>query len=292
MTMRDAKIDRYIRQFMPRYRCLIDRYDDDELAMNAPNVGFGQGGVQNVFAGTGAGGITIASSGAAMFMMGPGIFFNPFMVVPSQQPILPNVNRVIVTKFIMPFTMTFSRVVTRCAASAIAGTCAFGIYSLDGNTLVLDTGGFSKPADNITKLLTKSFGPTTVPAGVYWFAWTATGTVQVPGWLFTTASTEFATDSQNAYLETPTGVFGTITNMVSTVADVTFTLSVNPVTLGFAVNDSVFTGPLSNAAFAAYQNHNFIISAFPGKFCQDVSLLVVQLLPLPVTVRCSKTLYG
>lgn len=74
-------------------------------------------------------------------------------------------------QFVLPYQITITKITWDVAAGA-GDTVSFGIYSADRSTKLVDSGA-TVTAGTIQSV---TIGSVTLPAGVYWFAWTQTGT--------------------------------------------------------------------------------------------------------------------
>lgn len=72
-----------------------------------------------------------------------------------------------------PFTISRCTIPEIQVSGGVSSTISFAIYNAAGN-LVLESTGFS--ASNTTTSQSQTFTPVTLPAGVYYFAWSASGT--------------------------------------------------------------------------------------------------------------------
>lgn len=216
----------------------------------------------------GIGGITIsnASPGPTLsvagqgWMIGPGYFDSALLSSGVSQNSLPVTNSVHVQQFQVPYAVTFRRWSWKITGSAIPATLGFAIYSADGLTKLIDTGGIVKATDSPTYVM-GTFSPVTLPPGSYWFAWAATGTAQ--GLSQSVDTTSSGNDNFYGWGSTPTGVTASITNMAAAAGTVTV-IAANTFTAGQAVLLSV----LSNGSFNAQYGYLKVVvtAASPTQF--------------------------
>lgn len=84
-------------------------------------------------------------------------------------------NNVHVFLFVVAYTITINKIVYNVATLSASDKWAFGIYSSDGNTKLIDSGVISPTATNTALSITLGT-PVTLPPGEYYFAQTASGT--------------------------------------------------------------------------------------------------------------------
>lgn len=88
-------------------------------------------------------------------------------------------DRVYVMRVFMPYNMLVSRIATRIDTVGVGKFWGTGLYSEDGNTLVIDSGPLSA---STTGIKSATFSPVFLEAGMYWYAWTCdSSTPAVPG---------------------------------------------------------------------------------------------------------------
>jgi hypothetical protein len=122
-----------------------------------------------------------ASSGASFSVSGKGWFAGPGMTDLSalfvgqfNAPITNfSANTVLVSQFVLPASWKLSSVSYELGTGSAATHFNFGIYDQTGNKLI-DSGAFNGA---IATIQTNTFTPVTLPAGVYYFASSATSTV-------------------------------------------------------------------------------------------------------------------
>lgn len=130
-------------------------------------------------------------------------------------------NTVIAVQLLLEATYTVSRISAYCiTGSSVAQPMTAGIYSIDGNTLLIDAGGGAfDMGTSSQKYRTVSLGsPVTLTPGVYWFAYGAT-TDSNQGSVLSHASQTFFTSMINGVdftnpQVTPTR-YGTAANSLS-----------------------------------------------------------------------------
>src|SRR5580704_6523878 len=137
-------------------------------------------------------------------------------------------NQVAVFKIVLPFTIIVSTITTYGFGNNGSATNhgGFGLYSLDGNTKIIDGSGLvSIPANtNVDSVFSASFSPVTLTPGAYWFAEVATDPthLQIVG----------VEGSQVGSL-TPTWLLGNhVSTKMGTAANASSGLGVLPATLG------------------------------------------------------------
>ena len=76
-------------------------------------------------------------------------------------------NQVRAQRFVLPFRITVRRIITRIGTPSAGGLFDVGIYSADGNTLLLDMGAQSTA---VAGTINVAIAPVILPPGVYWQA--------------------------------------------------------------------------------------------------------------------------
>jgi hypothetical protein len=79
-------------------------------------------------------------------------------------------NEVKAFRFFLPFGLTVTKVTVHIVTLFSGGLCSVGIYSADGNTLLLNSSTISTTTTGIKDVTLGS--PVTLPSGFYWYAWT------------------------------------------------------------------------------------------------------------------------
>jgi len=143
--------------------------------------------LENLVAGTnitltntaGATTITAAATGASFAQNSGAMLIGPFLELPyfftnSYLPVGTATNQVRVTRMYLPFSMAVSKCTFTVNSGGVgSGThFSFGFYSFAGNKIV-DSG---VQTVNANQVFTLSFGPTTLAAGVYYYAQTGDST--------------------------------------------------------------------------------------------------------------------
>lgn len=93
----------------------------------------------------------------------------------ASDPIAPNGpnNAVFVVRVEVPTQITVSTLtwmLTNPTSSGLTETVSFGLYSLDGNTKLIDSGPQAYGTTSVARVASGSFSPVTLPVGEYWFA--------------------------------------------------------------------------------------------------------------------------
>ena len=128
---------------------------------------------------------TTISGGVTFNTPGEGYFFGPGIFLPISQ--LPQssgaswqtaANRVNVTQFTIDVSFEISLISINVIANALGKFGGFGIYTADGNTLVVDSGPMSLAS---IAVVTSSIASVTISPGTYFYAQTAdTTTATMP----------------------------------------------------------------------------------------------------------------
>lgn len=143
------------------------------------------------------GGLSFTIAGQGSFL-GPGIQL-PIPIFDGQagQTIVTSANEVRVTQFVLLSSYTIRKVAVDVTALVAASTCSFGIYDVSGNKLIDSTAINSAS----TGLKSVTLGtPVVLPAGLYYFAQSATAAgVQVPGGGTTISAAIFNTWNAGGY---------------------------------------------------------------------------------------------
>jgi hypothetical protein len=84
-------------------------------------------------------------------------------------------NNVHVFLFVLPYAITVNKIVYNVSTLSASDKWAFGIYSSNGNTKLIDTGVISPTATGTAISITLGT-PVTLPPGEYYFAQTSSGT--------------------------------------------------------------------------------------------------------------------
>lgn len=124
--------------------------------------------------------LTAAGGGGSGSFSGTSAFrLLPYDQLPSSDVgALVGANEVYVLKFFLPMELTVASVHFSINTTSAGSNVAIGVYSADGNTLHVDSGPVSGATGGIKSVTLGSTA--TLPAGFYWFAWTATdGTVRL-----------------------------------------------------------------------------------------------------------------
>lgn len=117
------------------------------------------------------------SGGVANLTTGLGFFFGGYVSKPpggsSLAVLTASANQVRAFEFVLPYAITVGHCAWFTGASA-GDTVDFGIYSSDGTTKLLDCGATVSAGSSAAQQISTSSTPLT--PGVYYFAWTQTGT--------------------------------------------------------------------------------------------------------------------
>jgi hypothetical protein len=101
-----------------------------------------------------------------LFLPSVGVMFRG-----TSQSIVGSNNQVRAFQFVLPFRLTVSDVQFRVTAAYANREVGIGIYSADGNTLLVDTGVVSAASAGLKKATLST--PVTLAPGPYWYAWTS-----------------------------------------------------------------------------------------------------------------------
>ena len=93
--------------------------------------------------------------------------------VMTAQTIVSVANRVLTNQFVLPFQVTVRTINTQVTTLEAAKKYSVGIYSADGNTLLVDSGAISTASTGVKSV---TITAVTLIPGVYLFAHTADGT--------------------------------------------------------------------------------------------------------------------
>ena len=143
--------------------------------------------------------------------------------------IVASANQVRAFQFVLPFSITVGHV-TWFVNSGAGDTVGFGIYSADGTTKIVDTGAVVSVGAGATQQVTITGVPLT--PGVYYFAWTQTGTPTTALAVFSAAANSSVVLNANATKRSVTAgntatagalpsSLGTLTTAVSAVMPMT-----------------------------------------------------------------------
>lgn len=103
-------------------------------------------------------------------------------------------NQVSITEFTISFPITINKMVYNVGVTSAGDKWAFGIYTTDGLTKLLDSGVISPTVGGITNLTLGS--PVTLAPGTYTFAQTSSGTTATMDFSDTTAIRNYLTKNR------------------------------------------------------------------------------------------------
>lgn len=123
---------------------------------------------------------SFGTSGLGYFS-GPGITLPAIGLAVTNRNIVPVVaNAVVCTQFMLLDSITIRKITWNVSANVGGSSVAFGIYSADGNTKVIDSGAISSATTGI-KAVTLGAAVTLSALTVYWFVQTCTAASGVAG---------------------------------------------------------------------------------------------------------------
>src|SRR5216684_342374 len=127
----------------------------------------------------GVGGVTIASTATTpgMSVAGQGYIFGPGFpqllgsLLRPDGTLVVNANEIYITQFFLPFSMTIRKLAYYINGLGLGSHFSFGIYSVDGSQLLVDSGPITDTPTGAVKVVTLP-SPGVLAPGVYWFAQT------------------------------------------------------------------------------------------------------------------------
>ena len=102
--------------------------------------------------------------------------FSVFPVSLTTQELIGSVNQVLAFQFVLPFRAIIRTITSEVTTSEASSLYAMGIYSIDGNTLLVDSGAISGASSGVKSV---TITAVTLEPGVYWFAQTSNATATI-----------------------------------------------------------------------------------------------------------------
>lgn len=126
----------------------------------------------------------------------------PFITFPQQSggsgQMVTTINRMLAAQVVLPFRLKVTDIVIYVRVASPAARFGCGIYSIDGGTLLLETGAID--VSTIAKKKVTLGTPVTLNAGAYWLAWTANNVaVRIQSSTLSTYTAELFADTNPQY---------------------------------------------------------------------------------------------